>query len=357
MPTAEEPLVERMLNHAAATMETLNACLGVRLGLYEALAGGPLDAHGLAEKTGVHPRYAREWLEQQGAAGWLAVDGADGDDPYHRSFRLPEGLSAVLVDQDSPSYLGALPEFLASLAGVLDHVADAFRTGGGVSFAAYGAGTRHGIGRLNRPMFLHSITEWLDALPDVPSRLAEDGSRVLDLGCGTGWSTIAIAEAFPATRVHGVDLDEASIAEARQNAESRGVADRVTFTLADAAAYAPADLRYDLACCFECLHDMADPIAVLRNVRRLLAPGGSVLIADERVADTYTAPGDIRERLTYAFSTLHCLPATRAEGAKVEAGTVLRAPTVAAYATTAGYPTFKEPPIAHDLWRFYHLTT
>ncbi|WP_106396742.1 class I SAM-dependent methyltransferase [Actinocorallia populi] len=355
MTTTEELLVERMLNDAAAAMETLNTCLGVRLGLYEALAGGPLDAHGLADRAGVHPRYAREWLEQQGAAGWLAVDGTD-DDAYKRTFRLPDGLHSVLVDQDSPFYLGALPGFVASVAGVIDHVAEAFRTGGGVSFATYGAGTRHGIGRLNRPMFLRSIAAWIGALSGVPSRLAEEGSHVLDLGCGTGWSTIAIAESFPAARVHGIDLDEASVAEARQNAAARGVADRVSFTRADAAAFDPEGLRYDLACCFECLHDMADPVGVLHNVRRMLVPGGSVLIGDERVADSYTAPGDIRERLNYAFSTLHCLPATRAEGAKVEAGTVLRAPTVGEYAAAAGYTSFKEAPIDHDLWRFYHLT-
>jgi len=239
---------------------------------------------------------------------------------------------------------------------VIDRVADAYRTGEGVSFADYGAGTRHGIGRLNRPMFLRSIADWIGALPDVPARLAEDGSHVLDLGCGTGWSSIAIAEAFPRARVHGVDLDEASVAEARQNARSRGVADRVTFTRADAAAFDPHATRYDLACVFEALHDMADPVGVLRNVRRALAPGGSVLIGDERVADAYTAPGGLLERLNYAFSTLHCLPATRAEGAKVEAGTVLRPSTVAEYAEAAGYASFEEAPIDHDLWRFYRLT-
>jgi SAM-dependent methyltransferase len=336
-------------------METMDIHLGVRLGLYEALAGGPLDAHGLAAKADIHPRYAREWLEEQGSAG-LLIPESGGEDPYQRAFRLPDEVREVLLDEDGPFYLGALPEFITSIAGVIDRVADAYRTGEGVSFAAYGAGTRHGIGRLNRPMFLRSIADWVGALPDVPARLAEDGSHVLDLGCGTGWSSIAIAEAFPRTRVHGVDLDEASVAEARQNAEARGVADRVSFTRADAASFDPGDTRYDLACVFEALHDMADPVGVLRNVRRALVPAGSVLIGDERVADAYTAPGDLLERLNYAFSTLHCLPATRAEGAKVEAGTVLRSPTVGEYAEAAGYSSFKEAPIDHDLWRFYHLT-
>jgi len=355
MTTAEE-LVERMLTEAVAALETLGVCLGVRLGLYEALAGGPLDAHGLAEKAGVHPRYAREWLEQQGSAGWLAVADEGAGGPYTRAFRLPDEVREVLIDQDSPFYAGTLPGFVASVAGVIDQVADAFRTGGGVPFSAYGAGTRHGIGRLNRPMFLHSIAGWIEALPAVSTRLAEEGAHVLDLGCGTGWSTIAIAEAFPAARVHGVDLDEASVIEARENAGTRGVADRVAFFHADAAAFDPGGTRYDLACLFESLHDMADPIRVLRSVRHVLAPGGSVLIGDERVADAYATPGGLLERLNYGFSTLHCLPATRAEGARVEAGTVLRSPTVGEYAATAGYASFEEASIDHDLWRFYHLT-
>ncbi|MEO3786312.1 class I SAM-dependent methyltransferase [Actinocorallia sp. B10E7] len=283
------------------------------------------------------------------------ADEAEGD-PYARAFRLSNEAREVLLDEDSIFYMGTLPGFVTSIADVIDRVADAFRTGGGVPFSAYGAGTRHGIGRLNRPMFLHSITEWINALPDVPARLAEDGAHVLDLGCGTGWSTIAIAEAFPAVRVHGVDLDETSVIEARRNAESRGVADRVAFLHTDASAFDPDGTRYDLACVFEALHDMADPVGVLRNVLRVLVPGGSVLIGDERVADVYSAPGPVLERLNYAFSTLHCLPATRAEGTRVEAGTVLRSPTVAEYAAAAGYSSFKEASIDHDLWRFYHLT-
>ncbi len=355
MATTKE-LVERMLGDTVAALETLNICLGVRLGLYDALAEGPLDANGLAGKAGIHPRYAREWLEQQGVSGWLTAETGSGGDPYTRRFYLPDESYQVLVDRDSPSYMGALPLFFTSISGVLDQVAGAFRTGGGVPFSAYGADTRHGIGGLNRPMFLHSIGEWINALPGVPPRLAEAGAHVLDLGCGTGWSSIAIAEAFPATRVHGVDLDESSVTEARQNAASRGVSDRVTFTRGDAATFDPGPTRYDLACLFESLHDMADPIGVLRNVLHALTPDGSVLIGDERVADAYTAPGDLLERLNYAFSTLHCLPATRAEGAKVEAGTVLRPGTINAYAADAGYTFAEEAPIDHDFWRFYHLT-
>ncbi|ROO83076.1 methyltransferase family protein [Actinocorallia herbida] len=352
-----EELVDRVIGDTVVGLELLNMWLGTRLGLYRALEEGPLDARGLADATGVHPRYAREWLEQQGVAGWLKVAEEDpAGDPYLRAFRLPEEAREVLLDTDSPFYLGALPEFFTSIAWTLPEVADAYRHGGGVPFSSYGAGTRHGIGGLNRPMYLASASGWVRALPGVAERLSVPGARILDLGCGTGWSTIALAEAFPEAEVQGVDLDRESVEEAKGNAAERGLSDRVTFACADAASFEAGDDRYELVCLFEALHDMADPVGVLRQVHGLLAPGGSVLVGDERVAESYAAPGDLLERLNYGFSTLHCLPATRAEEPQVEAGTVLRPSMVHEYALRAGYPEGSNTAaIEHDLWRFYHL--
>jgi SAM-dependent methyltransferase len=349
--TAEE-LAERLLTDAVATMETLSISLGVDLGLYRALADGPQDARNLAERAGIHPRYAREWLEQQAVAGILGVD-HDAEDPYARTFVLPEPHRRVLIDVDDASYLGSLPGFMSSIAGVLTQVAEAFRSGGGVAYAAYGPGTRYGIAGMNRPMYRTMLSDWLAALPDVRQRLSAGPGAVLDLGCGTGASSLALAELFPQARVHGVDLDDTSVAEAAEAAAGQGLNGRVTFERADAAEFT-ARGPFDLVCVFEALHDMADPVAVLRAVRRALAPGGAVLVADERVAERFGAPGDLVERLNYAFSVLHCLPATRAEGTAVEAGTVLRPDTVRQYAEQAGL-TCTVLPVENDLWRFYRL--
>jgi hypothetical protein len=130
------------------------------------------------------------------------------------------------------------------------------------------------------------------------------------------------------------------------------VADRVTFGLGDAAAL---EGSYDLVTIFEALHDMADPIGVLTSARSVLAEGGSVFIADERVEDTFTAPAGEIERLQYAFSVLHCLPATRAEGGDTAHGTILRAPTLLAWARTAGFAHAEVLDIPNDFWRFYEL--
>ncbi|HEY8471023.1 MAG TPA: class I SAM-dependent methyltransferase [Natronosporangium sp.] len=349
--TADQ-LIERLLNDAIAAMETYSITLGLTLGLYQALAAGETDARQLAERAGIHPRYAREWLEHQAVLGILQTDDADVD-PYARVFRLPDAHREVLLDDQSPSYFGLMPGLITGLADVLPQLADAYRSGGGVPFHAYGEPLRHGIAGLNRPMYRSQLGDWLAALPDIQQALATDGGGILDLGCGTGSSTLTLAELFPNAQVHGVDLDTASVAEAREQAKAAGLNDRVTFTNADAASL-NGNGSYQLVCVFEAFHDMADPIATLRAARALLAPGGAVLIGDERVAERFAPNGDWLEQLNYGFSVLHCLPATRAEGTAVEAGTVIRPGTVAQYAEKAGFRSTVLP-IEHDLWRFYRL--
>jgi 2-polyprenyl-3-methyl-5-hydroxy-6-metoxy-1,4-benzoquinol methylase len=353
--TASEAFAGRLLGALTGAAELFTVELGRRLGLYQALRGDTLTPAGLAKSAGIDQRYAREWLEQQAAAGILTV-AADATDPDDRAFALPEANAAVLLDTDGPFYLGAAGEFGLGLGQVTEAVADAFRTGGGISYADYGVHFRHGIAGFNRPMFEHLLAaEWLPALPDVDRRLHAPGARVLDLGCGVGYSSIALARAYPSLTVRGVDLDEASIAEARRHAADAGVADRVTFAVGDAARPAGPG-RYDLVTVFEALHDMADPIGVLAAAREVLAEGGSVFIGDERVEDTFTAPAGEVERLQYAFSVLHCLPATRAEGDQVANGTVLRASTLLAWARAAGFAHPEVLDIPNDFWRFYRLS-
>jgi SAM-dependent methyltransferase len=346
MTTDAQALSERLLGALIGAAELFTVELGRDLGLYAALRDRPLSAGELAKTAGIDERYAREWLEQQAAAGFLTVAGDD--------FALADGVAAVLLDEGGPDFLGTAGEFAVGLGLLTPRVIEAFRTGEGVPYADYGRHIRHGIAAFNRPMFAHLLTtEWLPAVPEIDQRLrATPGARVLDLGCGTGYSSVAMALAYPTITVRGVDLDEASIAEARAAAAAAGVADRVSFTLADAAT---VDGGYDLVTIFEALHDMGDPVGVLHNARPLLAPGGSVFIGDERVSDEFTAPAGEIERLQYAFSVLHCLPATRAEQPVIANGTILRASTVMAWAHDAGYPHPEVLPIPNDFWRFYRL--
>jgi 2-polyprenyl-3-methyl-5-hydroxy-6-metoxy-1,4-benzoquinol methylase len=262
-----------------------------------------------------------------------------------------------MTDPDSLNYLAPLASQMASLGQAVPLVLQAFRTGGGVPYLAYGDDLRTGIARLNRPMFLHQLAaEWIPAMPDIDSRLrcTDPPARVADLGCGGGWSSIALARAYPTALVDGIDLDEASVAEARNNAVQEEVADRVRFECRDAADPALTG-RYDLVMLFEALHDMADPVSALRAAALMLMPGGAVLVGDEKVAETFTAPGDELERFNYGWSGLHCLPAALTEANSVATGTVIRPGAVRRFAKQAGFATVTVLPVEHDFWRFYRL--
>ena len=354
---AAEALVERLFDATVDALELLSIHLGTRLGLYHALRdAGPLDAAGLAARAGIHERYAREWLEQQAVAGLLAVED-DLAAPAERRYSLPPEHAGVLAEPDDPDHVAPFATMLAGIGGVLPALAEAYRSGGGVPYARYGADFRHGQGGINRPAFRHDLpSAWLAAMPDVQARLddASRPARVADVGCGHGWAAVAVAQAHPAARVDGIDLDRASIEDAREHAAAAGVADRVAFFEDDATGSA-ARGPYDLVLLLEVLHDLARPVEALAAIRAALAPGGSVLIADERVADAFAAPGDSVERMMYGWSVLHCLPTQMAESPSAALGTVLRADTVRELAVAVGFGEPEVLPVENDLFRFYRL--
>lgn len=350
-----EALMERLFTDTLDAFELFSVYLGDRLDLYRALDElGAGTARDLAAKAGIAERYAREWLEQQAVAGFVEVENAEATDTERR-YHLPPEHRATLVDLDSPTYFAAGAPAAVGLAQVLDDVVEAYRTGGGVPYADYGRNVRDGIGLMNRPMFVNELTsDWLTAVPEVDRRLRGGGATVADLACGTGWSTIALARAYPDITVDGYDLDEASVEVAREHARQAGVADRVAFHVADATRL-DAGPGYDAVLLFEGLHDMADPVAALAGMRRLAGDDGVVIVADERVADRFSAPGDEVERFMYGWSVLHCLPATMAEQPRIAHGTVLRHATLDAWAHEAGFDGAEVLPIDNDFWRFYRL--
>jgi 2-polyprenyl-3-methyl-5-hydroxy-6-metoxy-1,4-benzoquinol methylase len=348
-----DALVERLFGATIGTLELFGVYLGDKLGLYTVLADADaLDPDELARRAGIAPRYAREWLEQQAVAGILEVEaGGNGE----RRYRLPAGHADVLVDPESEFYLAPFGSLLAGIGGVLPDVVDAYRTGRGVPFSKYGADLRDGQAAINRPAFTHDMASWVAAMPDVDARLrSEPPARVADVGCGVGWSTLALARAFPEASVEGIDLDQASIDDARRNAAEAGMADAVSFQVRDAADPA-AKGAYDVACMFEALHDTPRPAEVLTALREMLRDGGSMLLADERVADSFTAPGDEIERMMYGWSISHCLPAAMVDQPAEPTGTVLREPTVRDLASRAGFQSVDVLPIESDFFRFYRL--
>ena len=345
---APDALIERIFASAVASFDIAGIYLGDRLGWYRSLAdNGPATPDELAARTGTDARYVREWLEQQAVGGLLEVDGE------HR-FSLPAGYRDVLVDPEGISLMAPLSRMVVAAFGQLPAVAEAYRSGMGHGWAAYGVDMREGQASFNRPGVTHLLgNEWLPSVTDVHERLhADPPARVVDIGCGEGWSTLAIARAYPRSQVVGVDLDAPSIEAARRHAAESGMADTVEFRNADAASL---DQPADLALIIEAVHDMSNPVPVLRAVRDSLAEGASLIVVDERVAETFTAPGDDLERFMYGWSITTCLPDGRSREPSVATGTVMRPDTLRRYATEAAFGSLEILPIENDFFRFYRL--
>jgi 2-polyprenyl-3-methyl-5-hydroxy-6-metoxy-1,4-benzoquinol methylase len=246
---------------------------------------------------------------------------------------------------------------MVSVAQALPKVLEAFRTGGGVPWSDYGADGIESQGDFNRPWLVGQFaSEHLASIGDVHSRLqADPPARVADVCCGVGWSSIAIARAYPKVTIDGFDLDETSIGIARGYAAEEGLGERVRFHVQDAAAPELGG-QYDLAVVVEAIHDLSRPVEALAAIRRLLAPGGTALVLDERAAEAFTAPGDELERLLYGVSFLLCLPAGMADQPSAATGTVMRPATMRRYATEAGFSDVQVLDIEHPTLRYYRLT-
>lgn len=345
---------ERLFEMGLAALEATSVALGRELDLYPAVADGATPTE-LAERAGIHVRYAREWLEQQAAAGLIDV-AADGDDPDERRFAMSPAAQECLLRPDSLASTGPLFDLLPSIGRVLPALVDAFRSGRGVPYADYAI--HDAQGDFNRPAFLNLLaSDWLPSIPGLADRLSSGTARVAEIGCGEGWAAIGIAQAWPNARVDGFDIDEASIAAARKHAANAGVGDRVRFEVADVTGEQLGSGEHDLVLAFEMIHDLARPREALATMRRLGKPDAIRVVMDEKVAETFEAPTENPvERLMYAASVLHCLPVGMSEPSSAETGTVMRPATFRSYALDAGFSSVEILPIEHDLFRFYRLT-
>jgi SAM-dependent methyltransferase len=350
LATAVQELAGRVLEAGVGALELVSIAMGDDLGLYAGIReAGSTTAADLAARLGLDERYVTEWCDQQAIAGLLTASGTP------RRYGLASGVAEVLLEPTSLAYAAPVAHLPQCVHAVLPQLEAAFRTGAGVPYTDYGPEAVRAQGALNRPGFEHALTaEWIPAIDGLDERL-RDGSRpavVADIGCGVGWSSIALARAYPAVVVHGSDSDPASVTQARRNAEDAGVADRVRFEVADGLG--PVD-RVDVAFLFECLHDMAHPTEVLRRLHDRLGADGTVVVADERAAEEFTAPGDLIERFLAGASVAWCLPQSRTDDRSEALGTLLRPATVRRLAADAGYRDVEVQPVEHPFWRFYRL--
>jgi SAM-dependent methyltransferase len=350
---ALEAFSDRIFADLLGTLSTFATSIGVELGWYEALAGtDSMNPNELAAATSTDERYAQEWLEQQTVSGYLSVVDADVA-ANDRRFSIAPEAAEILTDRTSLAHMGPFPSLVASLGRSLSEVTDAYRTGVGFGWHEHDDGARCGQAEANRPMFLNLLgQQYLASVPEVDAVL-RNGGAVADIGCGLGWSSIGIAQAYPDARIDGYDIDGPSIEKARANAAEAGVSDRVHFHCVDAAEL-DAEC-YDVVLALECVHDMPNPVSVLAAMKKIVTPTGTVIVMDERVGECFTGEPDPVEQFMYGFSLICCLPDGRNAPDSVATGTVMRRSTFERYATDAGFSSIDVLPIDNDFFRFYQL--
>jgi SAM-dependent methyltransferase len=305
-PARLDELVGRIIGDLGATFGAGCTLLGDRLGLYRALADhGPLTPEELADSTSTSVTYLRPWLAQQGAGGYVDYD------PATRTWSMNPEQVATLADPDGPAFFAGAMELVLGTLRDVPTIEKRFRDGGGFGWHEHDRDLFTGTERFFRPGYIANlVSEWLPALEGVTEKLTR-GSRVLDVGCGHGASTVLMAQAYPRSTFTGVDYHEASITVARRRAEDAGVADRVTFSVADASHLPPVSA--DLVAMFDCLHDMGDPEAAVRASRNVLADDGTLMVVEPLAGDLVEDNLNPLGRVFYGASTLICTPASLAQ--------------------------------------------
>jgi len=296
-----EQLVGKMLGDLGGAFSVPTVRIGLRLGLFDALhEHGPSTAAELAGRAGIAERYAREWAMAQAAGGFLDYH------PETARFELSPEQAMVFADTESPVYLGGAFDLAAAMIEAEPKVEAAFKAGSGVRWGDSAGCLFCATGAFFRPNYVnHVVQAWIPALDGVQAKL-EAGGRVADVGCGVGFSTLLMSEAFPNSEFVGFDFHQPSIDAAREHAAGHGAGERVRFHARDIDAIDEAG--FDLVTAFDCLHDMGDPRGCAARVRRMLNDDGTWMIveplAGERPEDNLNPVG----RLYYNASTMICVP-------------------------------------------------
>jgi len=325
-----EAFAGQVFGDLAACYGGVMISIGDKLGLYECLAGaGPLRAADVAERSGCHERYVREWLNSQVAAGYIDYDASSA------TYELSPEHAAVLAERESPANLSVAFNVAASMWADEELAVEAFRSGRGVAWGEHNhrlfCGVAAFFGNAYRAQL---VSQWLPALDGVVERL-EAGATVADVGCGHGHSTVLMAQAFPSSRFVGIDTHEESILAARANAAEAGVEDRVTFVVGTAADL--AESAFDLICFFDCLHDLGDPVAAARQAHAALAEGGTVMLVEPNAGASVEDNIGPIGRVYYSASTVLCTAHAISEGAHDALGAQAGEERLAAVFADAGF--------------------
>jgi 2-polyprenyl-3-methyl-5-hydroxy-6-metoxy-1,4-benzoquinol methylase len=364
----QKTVAERVVDDVGGALTVGLAYIGVRLGLFSALAAsGPTTSLDLARRIGLAERYVREWLRAMVASRYVEHDPQGG-----AYFLTPEQVAA-LVDEGSRTFAAGAFQFALPSLMLTPRLMEVFKTGGGIPFGELPAEIPAAIARMHRPWFDHLLVkEWLAGAPGLVEALGQ-GISVLDVGCGAGRSTVAMAKAFPHSTFLGIDPHEPSIAEARALAGADPLANlefsaQSVESLADAhesLAGASRDLAagdprrgrpapFDLIVAIDCVHDMPAPISGLRAMGAALSARGSVFWSEPSGSREPLENRNPQGKLRSNLSPFHCLTISLAAGG-AGLGTLIGEAGARELAEQAGFGSFEKLRIDSPAQQFFLL--
>jgi SAM-dependent methyltransferase len=329
------------------TMTAVMIHLGDRMGFYRTLAdGSPRSSRQLADELSLDERWVREWLHQQAAAGILRHEGG--------SFSLEEETALLLSDENHPAFLGGMFGHLPQQIAVVEKLPEAFRTGLGLPYDAFGPEGAVGVERGFAPWLRTLLVPMaLPRLPGVVEAL-EGGVEVADVGCGGGVALLEMAKAFPNSRFHGFEISLHALERAAQNRREAGV-ENVTFHDARRNPL-PDDGRYAFVTTFDCLHDMTDPARVIETIRAAIRDDGLWFIAEVKAHPTLeeNVKRNPMASMMYGVSVLSCMSSSLSEPGGAGLGTLgLDATRLDAMVKRAGFSSLEEVDLRHPVNAFY----
>ena len=336
---------EKLFRDMAGAMAAGMVYVGTRTGLFRAMQGkGPMRLDEVTRASGLQARYVEEWLKGMAAAGYLAYD------PAANSYALPDEHAYFLASEGTDHFAGGMFEMVPVLMRVAPQVAQAFRAGGGVPFEAFGPDCVTALDLINRGMYEHRFIDyWLKPLPQVVAKLAA-GGRMLDVGCGSGRVCIAFARAFPKAEIVGIDPDAESIRRATEAAAGAPV--RFEATTTDKLARGTG---FDFVTMCDCIHDLAEPVKTLEEIKALLKPDGTLFIVEPKAADRLEDNLNPVATMFYGFSIFHCMTQSLARGGP-GLGTCMGPGTTEKLAREAGFSGFRMLDIKSQVNLFYAAT-